>query len=453
MISRRRLLGSLAGVGAVGSAAPTDAVSAADATLSVSPTSVAFDEPFDIRVEGAPTDAAVTVAATVPDRSGRQWASFARFTDHGGTVVLADDDPVAGTYESAARMGLVWSMRPVEGDASVYIPPEGTTELAVVARCDGATVGRATVARRFGPPSPETRDPPAEIVGSPLFRPAGEGPFPPVLALHGSGGDPSTGTALLLAAHGYAAFAPRYFGPPDPLPDQLAEVPLEYLDQIREWMVGLPAVRDGPVGLVGTSKGAELALLAGATFDWVGAVAAYAPSAVVWSGLTFDGETVSSWTIDGDPVEFLPTAFPPEVVADYAAAWFTGGDVTLRPTYEVPLTEADADSLSAATIPTEEIDAPVTLVSGGDDALWPSVPLGEIAAERRNERDLPVRHKRYPGAGHAISLPYQPTTGLTAVESFPPGVTQRLGGTPRALARAAADSWPVVRETLAEGLR
>ncbi|WP_363464040.1 acyl-CoA thioesterase/bile acid-CoA:amino acid N-acyltransferase family protein [Halogeometricum borinquense] len=465
MISRRSVLqcitaGSLVGlVGQTGSTAQPE--STADGTaqnatgkLRVSPTSVHYDEPFTLMVSGVAPGTAVTITARTFDREGRQWASFATFTASSkGVVDIETYAPVAGTYETVSPMGLIWSMRPTDGESSIYAPPEGGSDLTLTASADGRQIGQQTVTRWFGPKKLHTEVSPDGLLGT-LFRPSGDGPHPGVIVLHGSGGQPAVGSALMLADHGYAAFAPQYFGPSDAVPDQLAEVPLEYLQRGYDWLTSRPAVRDGSVGLLGTSKGAELALLAGATFDWVGAVAAYAPSGIVWAGLTYGGEMTSSWTLDGDPVSFVPTAFPPSVIADYVASWPLGGSVSLRPTYEVGLEQASTERISEATIPVENIDGPVTLVSGGDDRLWPSATFGRMVVRRlrNHEHSYPVRHVTTETAGHAISFPYQPTTGLTAISSPPPGTTMALGGSPEGLARANKESWPVVLSTLKEGV-
>lgn len=459
--TRRRVVGAvLAGsAGAVGAtrgvAASSPSPRQADPSLHVPSETVPYDERFEVRVDGVEPGARVTLTAETTDREGDTWASFARFeADGDGVASPVTQAPVEGTYEGTHPMGLVWSMRPTGAEKAVFVPPEGTHGVTITARRGDERLGRGTVTRRFGPADLVVEESPDGLVGA-LFRPAGEGPYPGVIALHGSGGDPDEGTAVLLAAHGYAVFAPQYFGSPEPLPDVLAEVPVEYLARAREWMRGLSAVRDGKMGLVGASKGAEYALLAGATYDWVGAVAALAPSGVAWAGLTQGRERTSSWTRDGDPVPYVPTAFPPSVVADYLVSWPFGDPVSLRPTYEVPLERVSQDRLDEATIRVENIDGPVTLVAGGEDALWPSVRMGRIAAERLRENDHPhaVRYLTYPEAGHGISFPYQPTTGLSAFPAFPPGTSLALGGSAAGLARAARESWPKVLSTLSEGLR
>lgn len=456
MVTRRALLrcvsaGTLAGLAGC-SAVRSERPATADGTLRVAPETAPFDERLDVRVTGVAPDTEVTLTARTTDRDGRQWASFARFrpTDD-GVVDPARQAPVEGTYDAASPMGLVWSMRP-DDRAAFFAPPDDGSELTVTARTPAGRIGRRTVRRRVGPADVVVEEPPDGLVGT-AFRPAGSGPFPGVLALHGSGGEPSVANALMLAANGYAAFAPQYFGAPDPLPDQLAEVPVEYVERCADWLGSLSAVRGDSVGLVGASKGAELALLAGATYDWVDAVVAYAPSGLVWAGLTYGGEVTSSWTLAGDPVPFVPTAFPPEVIGDYVGSWPLGEPVSLRPTYAKALETADRDAIEEATIPVEDIDGPVTLISGADDRLWPSARLARIAADRLEAADHPhaVRNLVYDGAGHAVSYPYQPTTGFAAAGEQLPGTPMAMGGTPEGYARAARESWPQVLATLEEG--
>lgn len=458
MWSRRTVLRGI-GAGALGNAvwttgaaATTQPDSDTDGALQVSPDPGAFDEPLDVRVTDVPPRSEVTLTARMTDREGREWASFARFEATGsGVVDPSQQSPFEGTYEGTHAMGLVWSMHPPD-DTPFFIPPDGGADLTLTASAANERIGQRTVHRRFGPENLHVEEPPDGLVGQ-LFRPAGEGPFPGVIALHGSGGEPAAGNAIMLAAHGYAVFAPQYFGPPDPLPDQLAEVPVEYLDRCRQWMGELPAVGAESVGLMGGSKGAELALLAGATYDWVNSVVASTASGLVWAGLAYGEELTSSWSIEGEPVPFVETAFPSSVVADYAVSWPLGDSVSLRPTYQVPLDRTSQSELEDAKIAVENIDGPVTVVSGGDDRLWPAVRLGQIAVDRleANDHSHPVRHLVYEDAGHALSYPHQPTTGFRAFGEMLPGSAMAMGGTPEAYARAARESWPAVLETFDEG--
>jgi dienelactone hydrolase len=87
--------------------------------------------------------------------------------------------------------------------------------------------------------------------------------------------------AALLAGHGFAALALAYFYIGS-LPRRLAGIPLEYFGGAIRWLQDQPSVRGDRLGVVGTSRGGELALLLGAHYLDLEAVVSY-----VGSGLVF----------------------------------------------------------------------------------------------------------------------------------------------------------------------
>lgn len=146
-------------------------------------------------------------------------------------------------------------------------------------------------------------------------HPDAGGPFPAILALGGSDGGTPEYFLNLLVPEGFAVLALVYWGTRETQPT-LSDVPLERVESGLRWLREQANIRtvDGRVAVVGASKGAELALLAVATFpDLVGPVAAYTPSSVVWMGLDFStpGRPCSTWTHNGVPVPFVP--FPSDV--------------------------------------------------------------------------------------------------------------------------------------------
>ncbi|MBV9195037.1 MAG: hypothetical protein JO168_12900 [Solirubrobacterales bacterium] len=117
-------------------------------------------------------------------------------------------------------------------------------------------------------------------------------------------------------SHGLAALALAYFGART-LPRTLVEVPLEYVERAACWLRDREHVSGDLIGLLGGSKGAELALLSAATFpSLIGPVVAAAPSSVVWYGLELTPghlaaaipSTRSSWSLHGAPVPFVPAS-------------------------------------------------------------------------------------------------------------------------------------------------
>jgi uncharacterized protein len=282
-----------------------------------------------------------------------------------------------------------------------------------------------------------------------LFLPDASAPRAAVLALGGAGGGLSEGAAETLAREGFAALALAYFGL-DGLPRELVEIPLEYFEGAIAWLGRHPEVKAGRVAVMGNSKGGELALLLGATYPrQVGAVVGYAPSPVVWQGIPFDREVYyggprSPWSLRGRAVPFVAWARPlPSEMLRLSESFFEDRPISTRAFYERAL--RDETAVAAAGIPIEKIEAPVLLISGTDDQLWPSTRLSEMAIERleANDHPFPHEHLRYDGAGHMIApRGYEPNSAWT--NRF------ELGGSREADEFANADSWPKVLGFLKE---
>jgi acetyl esterase/lipase len=266
-------------------------------------------------------------------------------------------------------------------------------------------------------------------------HPDGDGPFPAVVALGGSDGGTPEYFLNLLVPEGFAVLALVYWGTPE-TQLTLSNVPLERVERGLRWLREQPNVRthDGRLAVIGASKGAELALLAAATFpDLVGPVVGYTPSSVVWMGLDFSspGRLCSTWTHNGEPVPFVP--FPPDV-----APIQTERGVSMLPVTERGLDNRDA--VERASIPVERASGPLLLVSGGDDRVWATKRMCDMVVARMaaHGRSADVVHLHYPDAGHLL-FPYTRPTDVP----FPPFPLE-LGGTPHADAEAHASAWPKV---------
>lgn len=245
----------------------------------------------------------------------------------------------------------------------------------------------------------------AEVVGS-FTVPEGPGPHPGVVALSGSGGGVPGWWGDLLALHGLAVLSAAYFGV-EPLPSALCEIPVETVAAAAEWLRKRPEVRSGPAGLVGGSKGAELALLAATAYPGsFGPVAAIAPSYVTWFGVdptggVADASARSSWTLDGRPVPFVPPV---------PGVGFERTERGLRSVgiYSAALEQSDA--VAAAAIPVEKAAGPLLLLSGGDDAACPSSLMARMIVDRMeaHSRGADVRHLDFPECGHVVVRPWRP---------------------------------------------
>jgi dienelactone hydrolase len=385
--------------------------------LSVRPSRSRGDETFVVRLSGlSPGDRAV-LSASFDDAFGNEWSSTAVFeADVDGRVDTSKQAPVEGSYDVEDPMGLVWSAT----GFGAYASPTRPSPVRVAAKVGDQQV--TAEARRYaigrGVEATDVRE--GRLAGR-LFMP-GEGarPAPGLLVLGGSEGGLSPYSlyeAALHASRGYAALALAYFRGnlpgsdklPDSLPRELVRVPLEYFGRALQWLGESGGVDRERLGVVGHSRGGELALLLGATYPELKAVISYVGSGVTVSSPT--GEE-PAWTFGGEAVPY------------YA------------PSAEDRSLGTGSSALASAEIPVEKTNGPVLLIAAGDDALWPSERLSKIAYDRlrRGNRHYEDELAVYQKAGHAIVAPCVPTGWTVA----------RFGGTPEANAAANEDSWKKV---------
>ncbi|QNE18940.1 acyl-CoA thioesterase [Kribbella qitaiheensis] len=237
-----------------------------------------------------------------------------------------------------------------------------------------------------------------------------------ILLLHGSSGIPDLDRARILQAEGYDVLAPKWFD------ERVSEIPLESfpLDEL--------AARNDRLVVMGSSFGAEAALLLGTVDDRIEVVVGFAPAAHVWAW-SENGVQTSHWSWQGEPLPFVPfdtgwrpTDDPPSYVDGYR--------------HHLKMFPAEA---AAARIPAERFKGDLLLMAGGDDKVWPSVEFAEQIALRRGS--LETRAMIGAQAGHRFVFPgEEPKTG---------GQAMARGGSDQADRAFGARAWPVLLEVLA----
>jgi dienelactone hydrolase len=256
-----------------------------------------------------------------------------------------------------------------------------------------------------------------------FFPSSDSGRHPGILVLGGSEGGLGTGTTRIakeLQAQGWSVLHLAYFGAPGQSL-KLESVPLESFDRALAWLKSQPDVDPKRIAVLGGSKGAEAALLVASRHPEIIAVVAGMPSSVVWPGIDWAGSSTpgSSWSIGGKPIPYL----------SYGPADPRKG---MRGIYDTGL--AMLHQHPDARIPIERSPAPVLLVCGEADRLWPSC----LMARQLAQADPHVRILRYVEAGHAVFGPPL-ATGDPRIAGF-----AALGGTPDGNQKAREDGWPKV---------
>ena len=119
---------------------------------------------------------------------------------------------------------------------------------------------------------------PADRVEIPCFycTPDGDGPFPPVLVIHGSDGfkDNHADIALRLARSGFAAIGPTWFGG-ESARTHWDEVEAADLTAAADWLEKQPEILADRMGLMGFSRGGGLALVIGSMLPRARAIVNY----------------------------------------------------------------------------------------------------------------------------------------------------------------------------------
>jgi dienelactone hydrolase len=400
------------------------------------------DERLTIRVSGLSSNQPAIIRAQMKDIDGRLWQSYAGFyADKNGVIDLSKQAPANGDYTGVDEMGLILSMElPLKQRTGARFTYRHSEPILIrfSLEVDGIELDKKTVTRRFALPGVKIQKVRGNSIVGTFFKPVGKEPFPGLIILGGSEGGLSTEEeAALFASHGYATLALAYFDMEE-LPKLLQEIPLEYFKKAINWMKSNRNVLTGKLGLVGTSKGAEAALLVGSYYPQIKTVVAYTPSSVVWS--TIYGMDKSSWSYHDSAIPYIgpgrdPTYRPPR-------------GYPIRPVVNFLYRLKTNPDIHKAVIPVERLNGPVLLISGKDDQLWPSYKMGKMIMERFRVHKFPFtyKHLAYDNAGHQIRKFYLPMAGSTAVA----GGRLVLGGSIRGNINALRDSWPKVLHFLRE---
>jgi len=384
----------------------------------------------------------------------RRFVAEARFeADAQGRVDLAQAAPLpGGSYEGADVRGLLWSMRAQDGEVKEPVFNRIQFQLN---DAEGQPLAQAELRLTQALPDVQTRKP-AGFPGALFAHRAGAAKRPALILLGGSeGGSAITRDAPFWASQGYAVLALPYYSPrnwspqglqPPELPElpaNFVDIPVERLEQARAWLAEQPEVDAARIGVQGTSKGAEFALIAGTQLPWIKGIAAIVPSDVVWEGW---GEGVkpgqhASFAWRGQPLDFVPYK---DFEKEFAGAAL-GESIVIRRPLDKGRAAATAQQIEKARIPVERIAAPVFLLGGDDDQVWDSGRMAQaIAARRASVAGLKTVLLHHPAAGH-----YLGGTGTSPTTHYNEG-PMKSGGTPAANARAQAEGHAALKAFWAE---
>ncbi|KAM6134187.1 dynein axonemal light chain 1 [Phoenicopterus ruber ruber] len=370
-------------------------------SVAVSPAAGLADERVDTRVAGLGPGQPVTLRAVAADERGCLFQSCAHYrADSRGELHLDTDASHGGDYTGVEPMGLFWSLAPagMERPYQRLVPRSTGTPMKVEmlvhqghnlsSAVPGPVVAKAEVERWFTAPGVRRIRLKEGCVRGSLFLPPGDGPFPGVIDMYGDEGGLIEFRSSLLAARGFAALSLPYFDFED-LPKVMKEFKLEYFEEAARFLQRHPKVKGPGVGVIGTGKGAELAL----------------------SMITFLPEVVAAVCISGCSSNTVADLHYGEMTLPglrFDMNKVSVSDAGVFDTFEA-LDDPTNPANSPCAIPIEKAEGHFLLVVGEDDRMWKSSLYAELAIGRlRQHGKENFELLSYPGAGHRIDPPSTP---------------------------------------------
>ncbi|XP_068004316.1 acyl-coenzyme A amino acid N-acyltransferase 1-like isoform X2 [Melanerpes formicivorus] len=395
--------------------------------VTVTPERSLSDRRVRVRVRGLRPAQLVTLRAALTDEQGQDFQARAFFrADPGGEVDPGRQPALGGSYAGVCPMGLFWFLQPDRPFRRLLKKDvAGSPFLVRLQVFDGLQLAAS-------PPEPPLASCQAErwFVGpgvrrlpvkegrvrGALFLPPGAGPFPGVIDLFGGAGGLIEFRAGLLASRGFAVLALAFFGYDD-LPSTMAQLDLGYFEEAAEMLLQHPKVRGPGLGVVGVSKGAEVAL----------AMATFLPQVVatVWINGTA--------SLHGNPLVYKDLFMPPIPYCVERVVFTELGAMDNSAVFDDPQDPA----YSTSAIPTEKIRGKVLFVVGEADRSVNSKLFAQLAMARMPPGSC--RLLSYPGAGHLIEPPGSPLCSMSSLRGSPRPLV--WGGEAQPHAKAQEHSW------------
>ncbi|XP_031232625.1 bile acid-CoA:amino acid N-acyltransferase [Mastomys coucha] len=385
--------------------------------LIATPSNALADEPVSIRATGLLPSQIVTIQATVKDEKENLFQSKAFYkANEAGEVDLEQASALGGDYVGVHPMGLFSSLKPKRAFQRLIKKDVMNTPLSISLDLYDSVYlletfrippkASQTVQRWFVGPGVKREQIREGRVRGALFLPAVE--F----------------RASLLASHGFAVLALAYFGYED-LPEKLQEMDLDYFEEAANFLLAHPKIRKSGIGVISTSKGAEIGL----------AMACYLKQVV--ATVCING---SSSILDF-PLRYRDLVVTPIRQDLERIQVHVSGSVRFR-----HCTEHLQNKLNPQNIlPVEKIQGKILFIVGENDECLDSKSHAQRAMDQlRSHGRSNGRMLAYHGAGHLIEPPYSPFCFASWQSVM--GKPLLWGGDPIAHTAAQEHSWGEIQK-------
>ena len=180
-------------------------------------------------------------------------------------------------------------------------------------------------------------------------------------------------------------------------PKELSRVPVEYVERAVAWLKKHGYKK---IGIDGTSKVSEMALVAASMFSDISCVILRVPSHFISEGLSGNGKDkapsgTSCWSYRGKELPYAP----------YRSRTFNILKMFMQEKEMHIITfNRDKEVKPETLIPIEKIQAPVLMLSSKHDEVWPSFESAAYMEKKLTEIHFPYNHKHiaYEHISHAL---------------------------------------------------
>ncbi|XP_068170588.1 bile acid-CoA:amino acid N-acyltransferase-like [Antennarius striatus] len=415
--------------------------------LTATPHRPLIDEQITIKGRFLPPHCPVTLCAQIQNEDGHLWKSFAHYnTNAEGTVNLARDCSVGGSYLGCEPMGLFWGLQPVPAALDILSMRKKNVETPSVTLVSvleghvtpseghGNELTAITIERWYMAPGVRRIKVCQNGIKATLFLPPGPGPFPAMLDLWGLGRQLVETRSALLASRGYASLSLAYLGRNNShgLENRMC-VDHSYFQSAFQLLQNHHQVCADRVGIIGLSFGGYLSLRTAIQTAVKPSclICVSGPTGCMMKVIDADGRTElfesdqRHWSYDDQGcVRFRESTLP----------------VNLCPEGRVKI---------------EHLACPLLYITGEDDQIIASKEGANLFKEtlKAAGKSHLFTHWSYPGAGHVIEPPYTPHSRVSLWSRNPVKIVALYGGYFAPHAVAQEDAWKKILEFMEINLR
>jgi len=348
--------------------------------------------------------------------------SYGVYEPVNGIVDTHRSKPIGGMYTDADVSGLFWSMESATMDYDLdlshleKLSEEDKEHFIIdIFQNDEHEVYKFKIVGKL----PEVKEKSLEDISAKFFYIPAEKPH--AVMVHVAAEEGIEGVeinAKLLASKGIATLALPFCSYGN-LQNEFKEVPLEHIHRAIDYIKKIPIVDENRIGIMGGTRGAELALkIASMRSDLKVLVASNPCDVINQSTVKQFLTSKSSWSYEGKPV-FYSKVNKLEVFKLYVGRVLFQKSYSMKPYY----------NHDNAMIDTKKITAKTLLVAGMHDERWDSVKMA-----KRINQTLDCTLKIYE-AGQVLGGP-----GCLPTTSFQ-NLSFSLGGTPEGNGISQNASW------------